>query len=636
MNQEEYYLNQDMTTECIQLPNQFQQGDCLIKQNYLSELSQNPGRALQNLGLDPDINNKVISLLECCDTVRQNITNITNNVTANYNDIQELTSRIDELPIDTNKLRLRYLIELGESNVQFITPDNVVSQDENWKNTIYLELWNYGDSLQKYYESYNGYIIKQIDHGGGAPEYKWVQISQSLFPDNDIDTLIAQLVNDNLSSNLENYLIKNTSVNQGNVDITIGKFRLKSDEFIINDYNVIFYKPIGINGNPFISNPSNYNYILGNDNNLCKIQFKSNQSLSRIDTTGNTHKLLESSDLKLSTNYSALSDNQTIAPNDSFETAFAKLEGRLNNLPSGEGSGECDCPELPDWVTPTKPDFGEKNIIETINLNETSLSVTNKTVNIQETITSASDGLKIENYVVKHINSLNNIPNSEILCKIKFDGQGHITSYQKIDINDLAAQLLGTGLFEPSSDYVEVESVQITPASATLTDDNNHTQQLSATTYGANNQEATNQNIIWNSSDPSIVRVNDDGLITGQKTGTATITATSHNGKTTSIEVNVQFSTTYYFSVGTIPVTEDNYTRVNNPTTDIPTTKEYINSGARAFVYILVPSDKTVSVREKVLGGVVTVSEIVSISRHKVYKTGSAVAQDGTIIITLN
>jgi uncharacterized protein YjdB len=33
--------------------------------------------------------------------------------------------------------------------------------------------------------------------------------------------------------------------------------------------------------------------------------------------------------------------------------------------------------------------------------------------------------------------------------------------------------------------------------------------------------------------------VNDDGLITGQKTGTATITATSSNKKTESIEIIV-------------------------------------------------------------------------------------------------
>lgn len=94
----------------------------------------------------------------------------------------------------------------------------------------------------------------------------------------------------------------------------------------------------------------------------------------------------------------------------------------------------------------------------------------------------------------------------------------------------------------------------------------------------------------------------------------------------------------HYFSVGTEEVTSNNYTEANNATNDIPTTKEYTNSGTRAYVYILAPSDKTVSVTEKVMGGTVSVSEITSISipEHKVYKTGTAVANGGTIIITLN
>jgi len=132
---------------------------------------------------------------------------------------------------------------------------------------------------------------------------------------------------------------------------------------------------------------------------------------------------------------------------------------------------------LPSWLNDyidNAPEFGEKNVIETIKLNGNPLTPNNETINIQETITSASSGLKVENHVVKHTNSVVNdtLPSSEILCKIKFDEQGHIISYSEVTINDLAAQLLGTGLFEPSSDYVEVESVQITPASATLTDDN--------------------------------------------------------------------------------------------------------------------------------------------------------------------
>lgn len=95
----------------------------------------------------------------------------------------------------------------------------------------------------------------------------------------------------------------------------------------------------------------------------------------------------------------------------------------------------------------------------------------------------------------------------------------------------------------------------------------------------------------------------------------------------------------YYFSIGTTPITADNYTTANDVTTTIPTTTEFTNnSGKRTYAYILVPENKTVSVTEKVLGGKVTVSEYtsVSIANHKVYKTGAAVANGGTIVITLS
>lgn len=626
MNQEEYYLNQDMTTECIQLPNQFQQGDCLIQQNYLSELSQNPGKALQNLGLDPDINNKVITLLECCDTVRQNITNITNDVTANYNDIQELTSRIDELPIDTNRLKLRYLIELGGDNVQVISPDNVISQDENWKNTIYLELYNYGDSLQKYYESYNGYIIKQIDHGGGASEYKWVQISQSLFPDNDIDTLIAQLVSDNLSSNLENYLIKNTSNNQGDVNIVADEFKISSPLTITDDSTLLKY-----NDDELITY-NNQRQLIFNSNNGPLYRTHSSGYATIYDSQN-----FNADTIKV---YKTWQEGDIIQNNTSFKDALLALENVIKNLPSGGDSGECDCPELPNWLNDyidNAPEFGDKNKIETIELNGNELSITNKTVNIQETITRADGGLTIDNnHVVKHTNSINDtLPNSEILCKIKFDEQGHITNYQEVSINDLAAQLLNTGLFEPSSSYIEVDSVQITPASATLTD-NNPTQQLSATTYGTNNQEATNQNVTWSSSDPSIVSVDSNGLITGQKTGEATITATSYNGKTANINVTVQFSTVYYFSIGTEPITADNYTRVNNVTTIIPETETF-STQTRAYGWILAPDTKTVAVVNNANSNIIPITEqtSISIANQKVYRTNGALSVGGTIKITL-
>lgn len=97
---------------------------------------------------------------------------------------------------------------------------------------------------------------------------------------------------------------------------------------------------------------------------------------------------------------------------------------------------------------------------------------------------------------------------------------------------------------------------------------------------------------------------------------------------------------TYYFSVGTTAPTADNYTSFNDATQEIPTEPfDFTNtSGRRTYAYILVPENKTVSVTEKVLGGKMMVTEYtdVSIPNHKVYKTTAAVANTGTIVITLN
>ncbi|MBQ3271619.1 MAG: Ig-like domain-containing protein [Solobacterium sp.] len=61
------------------------------------------------------------------------------------------------------------------------------------------------------------------------------------------------------------------------------------------------------------------------------------------------------------------------------------------------------------------------------------------------------------------------------------------------------------------------------------------TMQLKATVYPTN---TTNQNVIWSSSDDSIVSVDENGIITGTGNGTAVITATAEDtGVSTSIEI---------------------------------------------------------------------------------------------------
>ncbi|MBR5962520.1 MAG: hypothetical protein IK000_00040 [Bacteroidaceae bacterium] len=96
-------------------------------------------------------------------------------------------------------------------------------------------------------------------------------------------------------------------------------------------------------------------------------------------------------------------------------------------------------------------------------------------------------------------------------------------------------------------------------------------------------------------------------------------------------------TTTYYFSIGTTEVTTSNYTTANNATTTIPTTTEYTSS-QRTWHYILIPSNKTLSIIDKNAQVSVPITEqtSVTIPNHKLYKTNGAIASGGTVIITLS
>ena len=125
--------------------------------------------------------------------------------------------------------------------------------------------------------------------------------------------------------------------------------------------------------------------------------------------------------------------------------------------------------------------------------------------------------------------------------------------------------------------------------------------------------------------------------VTAVSPNTGTITGWNPNNGTVAIKGPTPSST--YFSVGTTAPTANNYTTANGATTTIPTTKEFTNtSGTRTYAYILVPANKTVSVKDKNLGGTIMVTEYtdVSISNHKIYKTTAAIANTGTIVITLS
>lgn len=93
-----------------------------------------------------------------------------------------------------------------------------------------------------------------------------------------------------------------------------------------------------------------------------------------------------------------------------------------------------------------------------------------------------------------------------------------------------------------------------------------------------------------------------------------------------------------YFSVGTTAPTASNYTTANNATTTIPTTETYWNnSGAKASIYILVPSNKTITIVDASIQSPIAFTEdtSVTITNHKVYKTTARIANGGGIKITI-
>lgn len=80
---------------------------------------------------------------------------------------------------------------------------------------------------------------------------------------------------------------------------------------------------------------------------------------------------------------------------------------------------------------------------------------------------------------------------------------------------------------------VDVTSVNVSPATCTIKVGEKN--KLNAVVYPSN---ATDKQITWVSSNPSIVSVDENGNIIGIKAGTVNISATTNNGKTASCTVN--------------------------------------------------------------------------------------------------
>lgn len=84
---------------------------------------------------------------------------------------------------------------------------------------------------------------------------------------------------------------------------------------------------------------------------------------------------------------------------------------------------------------------------------------------------------------------------------------------------------------------ISVESVSLDKTSITIGKDG--TAQLTATVLPAN---ASNPAVTWESSDETIATVSEDGIVTGIKAGSATITVTTDGGKTATCAVTVEMA----------------------------------------------------------------------------------------------
>lgn len=108
---------------------------------------------------------------------------------------------------------------------------------------------------------------------------------------------------------------------------------------------------------------------------------------------------------------------------------------------------------------------------------------------------------------------------------------------------------------------IEVTEIKINENTTNMKE--GESQKLTATITPDN---ATDKNIIWKSSDESIATVSTTGEVIAKKQGTVDITATSFNGKTSTIKINIK-ETPKEEDVNTVKTSTTNNNNITNNTT---------------------------------------------------------------------
>jgi len=137
-----------------------------------------------------------------------------------------------------------------------------------------------------------------------------------------------------------------------------------------------------------------------------------------------------------------------------------------------------------------------------------------------------SDNLNSSNIVWTSSNSEIVTVNNGVITAVAEEGSATITA--TIDGNSSTCRVT------ISSNYVPVSDISLNTSNLNILIGT--TESLTKTISPSN---ATNKDVMWNSSDSNIATINSSGIITAKKIGTTIITATASNGKKTTCRVTV-------------------------------------------------------------------------------------------------
>ncbi len=146
---------------------------------------------------------------------------------------------------------------------------------------------------------------------------------------------------------------------------------------------------------------------------------------------------------------------------------------------------------------------------------------------------------------------------------------------------------------------------------------------------------AADKTVTWTSSNTSVATVTQEGVVTGVAEGTATITATTANGKTATCAVTVS-KVTYYWYVGTTkPTSLSQCEQVTTYESEILYTN---NSGSKSHIFVLTNSDKNVTFIEPNFNAPITQVDVdtTTISGYNIFETAVGVANTGSIKIRIS